>query len=200
MTRKTGKTARILPLLLALLLALSLAGCAAEGAGKRVNGGTSAVKDVLENGMKGDAGTENAGRASNVAENAPAPETAADPGAAKNEALGIDVDLTSLSGTMVYSQVYAMMTAPQDYVGKTVRMKGNYTEIHDPETKNTYYACVVQDATACCAQGIEFVPTGAYAYPADYPKEGDAVTVTGVFDTYVEGQYLYCTLRDAVMD
>lgn len=51
--------------------------------------------------------------------------------------------------------------------------------------------------TACCAQGMEFVLTDDYSYPNDYPREGDEITVTGVFDTYMEGDYMYCTLRDA---
>ena len=30
------------------------------------------------------------------------------------------VDLTALSSTMVYAEVFAMMSSPEDYVGKTV--------------------------------------------------------------------------------
>ena len=53
------------------------------------------------------------------------------------------------------------------------------------------------DATACCAQGIEFNPTDDYTYPDDFPLDGDTVTVEGEFDTYVEDGYKYCTLRNA---
>ena len=31
-----------------------------------------------------------------------------------------DVDLTNLSSTMVYSEVYNMMSTPENYIGKTV--------------------------------------------------------------------------------
>ena len=41
--------------------------------------------------------------------------------------------------------------------------------------------------------------TDNYKYPDDYPKEGDDVTVEGVFDLYKEGEYQYCTLRKATM-
>ena len=34
------------------------------------------------------------------------------------------VDLTALSSTMVYSEVSQMMTAPEKYVGKMVKMAG----------------------------------------------------------------------------
>ena len=39
---------------------------------------------------------------------------------------GVDVDLTRLSSTMVYSEVYNMMNAPGDYIGKTIKMKGQF--------------------------------------------------------------------------
>lgn len=68
------------------------------------------------------------------------------------------------------------------------------------EADTRYHACIIQDATACCAQGIEFVLRGDPQYPDGYPQEGDIITVVGSFDTYQEGQYLYCTLRDAVLE
>ena len=58
---------------------------------------------------------------------------------------------------------------------------------------------VNEDAAACCSQGIEFVLTDEYSYPDDYPEEGREICVVGVFDTYQEGGYTYCTLRDAKM-
>lgn len=33
--------------------------------------------------------------------------------------------------------------------------------------------------------------------PDDYPAEGGDICVVGVFDTYQEGEYTYCTLKDA---
>ena len=110
---------------------------------------------------------------------------------------GIDIDLTLLSSTMVYSQVYDMMMYPENYVGKTVRMSGLYTDFYDEAADKHYFACIIQDATACCAQGIEFELTDDYKYPEDYPKEDDLITVTGVFDTYMEGEAMYVTLRNA---
>ena len=110
---------------------------------------------------------------------------------------GVDVDLTVLSSTMVYSEVYNMMYYPENYIGKTVKMKGMYAGYHDESTDKYYHACIIQDATACCAQGIEFEPTDDYRYPDDYPAEGQEVCVTGVFDTYKEGENIYCTLRNA---
>ncbi|MCR5420747.1 MAG: hypothetical protein K6E98_07070 [Lachnospiraceae bacterium] len=109
----------------------------------------------------------------------------------------IDIDLTQMSSTMIYTEVYNMMVAPDEYKGKSVKMEGLFSSYFDENKKKYYYACIVQDATACCAQGIEFEPLKACVYPEDFPKEGGMVTVTGIFDSYEEEGYKYCTLREA---
>ncbi len=110
---------------------------------------------------------------------------------------GIDVDLTQLSSTMVYSEVFTIMMKPESYIGKTMKMRGLYSYFHDAMTDKDYSACVIQDATACCAQGIEFVLTDDYKYPEDYPEIDEEITVTGVFDSYQEGEYTFYTLKNA---
>lgn len=110
------------------------------------------------------------------------------------------LDLTKLSSTMVYSEVYNMMTTPEDYNGRTVTMQGQFAISEDPDSGKRYYACIIQDALGCCSQGLEFVLAGKHTYPDDYPKEGDEITVTGIFDTYEENGYTYCTLINASME
>lgn len=110
---------------------------------------------------------------------------------------GIDIDLTTMSSSMVYSQVYSMTIDPQSYIGKTVKMKGQFAYYHDETTGADYFACVVQDATACCAQGLEFSLKGEHTFPDDYPQEGEEVCVIGEFSTYEEAGYVYFTLRNA---
>ena len=100
---------------------------------------------------------------------------------------------------MVYSEVYAMMTEPENYIGKTVKMHGNFaTQEYNGQR---LYACIVQDATACCAQGLEFEPESTLSYPDDYPEPGTEITVTGTFDSYKEevdgNTYIYLVLRNA---
>jgi curli biogenesis system outer membrane secretion channel CsgG len=114
---------------------------------------------------------------------------------AAKAAQSIDVDLTQMSSTMIYSEVQNMMLKPADYVGKTVRMQGAFSVSEIGE--NRYFACIIKDATACCAQGIEFDWAGDHSYPADYPKDGSDITVTGEFTTYNEGQQQYCQLKNA---
>lgn len=112
---------------------------------------------------------------------------------------GVDVDLTQLSGTMVYAVVNEMITKPNEYIGKKVRMIGLMSIYHDEENDKTYYACIIQDATACCSQGIEFETTDEFD-PADYPKNGEIVTVVGTYDLYEENGYNYAILKDAVLE
>lgn len=111
----------------------------------------------------------------------------------------LDVDLTKLSSTMVYSEVYNMMYTPDDYIGKTVKMKGQFAYYEDPETKVQYFACIIADATACCSQGLEFILTGEHTYPNDYPELGSEITVTGTFEVYTENGFQYCRLKDAAI-
>ena len=110
----------------------------------------------------------------------------------------IDVDLTGMSATMVYAEVYNMLTSPADYLGKTVKMSGSFS-VYEEADRN-YYACLIADATACCSQGIEFVLDGDPTYPEDYPELNSLITVTGIFDTYIEDGYLYCQLLNATLE
>lgn len=113
---------------------------------------------------------------------------------------GVDVDLTQLSSTMVYSEVYNMFVSPEDYIGKTIKMKGAFSIYQDETTDKVYYTCIIADATACCSQGLEFVWKGEHKYPEDYPELDSKITVTGEFQTYEENGSLYCTLIDAEIE
>lgn len=91
----------------------------------------------------------------------------------------VDLDLTVLSSTMVYAEVYNMMSAPNDYIGKSIRIKGIFSVYQEPETQKVYCGVIVQDATACCAQGFDVVMPDGSRYPDDYPPAQSEVTVVG---------------------
>lgn len=91
----------------------------------------------------------------------------------------VDVDLTTLSSTMVYAEVFNMMLSPDDYIGKTIRITGIFSVCQDPKTKQVYCGVIVQDATACCAQGFDFVMPEELSYPQDYPDPESEITVVG---------------------
>lgn len=110
------------------------------------------------------------------------------------------LDLTKVSGTVVFGEISNMMYEPESYVGKTVKIKGNFAYMTDEETGVTYYACVVPDATACCQNGIEFIwGDGSHDF-SEYPESGKEITVEGVFRTYTEGDTEFMHLVDATLE
>lgn len=117
---------------------------------------------------------------------------------------GVDYDLTTMSKSMVYATVYQLMIDPDSYRGKTFRIMGDYYASYYEATGKYYHYCVIQDATACCAQGLEFVcGDGSRVYPDEYPVENTSIVVQGVFETYTEDdnpQVQYCRLVDATME
>jgi len=96
----------------------------------------------------------------------------------------IDVDLTALSSTMVFAEVYNIMLNPNDYTGKTMKMRGTYSSSYNAETGYYYHYVVIADTSACCQQGIGFIWNGDHAYPDDYPEENARIEVIGVFESY----------------
>jgi hypothetical protein len=62
----------------------------------------------------------------------------------------IDIDISRMSGTMVYGQVYQMVMYPSKYLGKHIKMKGIFSSYYDDELERRFYGCVIQDALACC--------------------------------------------------
>lgn len=118
---------------------------------------------------------------------------ATNPSQALSNTEGIDVDLAQLSTTMVYSQIYQMQFYPDDYVGKTVRIFGQFFIYTHPDTGEEYYTIMVIDSTGCCIQGMEFVLKEGL----EYPPVDSYVMLTGEFQTYEEYDYTYFHLVDA---
>ena len=107
-----------------------------------------------------------------------------------------DVDLTKMGSNMVYSTVYAMMNEGDSYLGKSVKASGTFEVSTDAKTGKTYYFCVVSDATACCAQGLEFLPEEGLRYPDDFPESGAPITIGGTFSRYEENGKFYRALEN----
>ena len=109
----------------------------------------------------------------------------------------IDVDLNNLNANVVYSQVFLMMTEPDKFIGKRIRMSGQFNvyaaEEGNPSGVTEYYAIIIADAQACCQQGIEFVWPG-HTYPEGFPEVKSNASVTGRFEVYEENGKKYCRL------
>ncbi len=109
----------------------------------------------------------------------------------------VQLDLSLMSGTVVYSMLSNIMYEPDKYIGQVIRLAGYYSVWEDPETGMIYHSCVIPDATACCAQGMEFVWAGEHTNPDDYPELGTDMIVTGKLESYMEGEYMYLHLVNA---
>ncbi len=188
----------LLATILAICLLLGLAGCGGgDGAGEsgdvasRTGNQSKSVNDVLQEGMAAADGTESMG----VLGSEPPAGGAFTPKGTDYKY--IDIDLTELSANMVFSEVSGMMMDPASYVGKVIKMDGIASCFYDENQGKYYFACIVQDATECCAQGIEFELKDTYTYPDDFPADGEQITVVGVFTVYEEDGFNYCTLLDA---
>ena len=57
-----------------------------------------------------------------------------------------------------------------------------FSSYFDEETEQRFYGCVIQDALACCSQGLAFELSKPRKYPKEYPAEGSVITITGDFD------------------
>ena len=114
-------------------------------------------------------------------------------GCGKNiDTSGNYIDLTNINSTMVYSQVYNMLSSPSEYKGKTIKASGTHSVYYDNATNTTYHAIIIKDALGCCSQGLEFVLSNG-----NYPKQNKYITVEGIFGTYKENGTTYCYLKSS---
>ena len=184
---------KLVSLALCTVIALLAAGCgssgsAADKAAQSSKGKT--VSDVLSQAQSSQ---------QDATDNVPPIATQVDPSKLTYPELEYeaDLDLTTMSSTMVYSEVSNMIKTPSNYMGKRIKINGTFDVYTDIKTKTFYYSCIVQDATARCKSGIEFSPKAKMTYPDDFPTVNTPITVGGVFETYKEGDTTYLRLKNA---
>lgn len=193
--------------MLACIGMLCITGCG-NSTGRKINTGTS-VNQVMElqtEKSKEEDLQENSETAGNAEENkvsagesktgTPVPtvvQRQADP--------TVDYDLTVMDRDLVYATVAQTMWEPQDYVGKTFLISGIYYTGQNEATGRTLHYCVIKDAMACCAQGMEFVWGDGSRADTEYPAEQTEILVKGTFETYQEenDDTIYCRIANAEM-
>lgn len=189
------------------LCILLITGCSNKKGtdGKGINN-TNSVDKVIDNQIANEDGKtdtmESEKALSNVESNKDTEDTISGEEDVRNTDGTVDYDLTQMSSDMVYATVYQMMVTSEEYEGKTFRIDGNFYATYYEATKKYYFYCVIQDATACCAQGMEFVwEDGSHIYSDEYPEDNAEIVVEGTFETYKEegNQNLYCRLSDAIL-
>lgn len=190
------KKAKIMLLLTGLISVSLLGGCKNSGTGSFTEDQSAAGNSAQE-----EYAQENSvSQGKKDEQNASASGNSDSGGASQRKNGETDVDLSEQSSTVVYAEVYSMMAAPENYIGRKIRIKGKFSVSHDKKKKKYCFACIVTDATACCAQGIAFEPAGNGRYPDDYPKAGKEITVTGRFAVDQEGDVTYGILKDAKIE
>ncbi len=198
---------RLIPAL-CIVLTLAFSGCSEQQPARRNINQPTGVKEVLASGIasqSSETAVETTAETTEPAETTATPITVEPPVPEERGGIhenfkgteGIDIDLTKGNANLVYAQVYSMMYTPEEYIGKKVKMQGQFTFYQDKATGKYYYACFISDAAACCTQGIEFIPSKKVKYPDDFPKVGSEISVTGVFYTYKEGDDTFAALKDA---
>lgn len=115
----------------------------------------------------------------------------------------VDIDLSVMGSNMIYATVYDMMTHPDNYVGKKIKIEGVYTNGYYDVTDKWYHYCFISDAAACCQQGLEFTWDDGSHELDEFPTDGSEIVVTGVFEIYKDNEddvYTYCQLADASLE
>lgn len=93
----------------------------------------------------------------------------------------IDYDLTEMNSDMIYATVFMVVQDPESYAGKTFKIYGNSYTFPTTEGKSMTHYCLIKDALACCAQGLEFISSNG---DEKYPDDGDEIVVTGTLESY----------------
>lgn len=103
-----------------------------------------------------------------------------------------DINISAGDTNLIYSKATEISSNYQSYLGKTIRIKGNYKV--EKSTSRNYYYCLVSDPTACCNAGFEFILKNDSAYPKN---DGEQFIVQGKLHSYQEGTNTYLELIDA---
>lgn len=190
---------KILACIICLTLAFGVTACG-KASDKDSNGDTKIISDAKnkQENSKSDTKKEVSKKEVNKKEVAgDAGKGKSSKSKSKTNGNKIDVDLNNLNANVVYSQVFLMMTEPDKFIGKRVRMSGQFNvyaaEEGNPSGVTEYYAIIIADAQACCQQGIEFVWPG-HTYPEGFPEVKSNASVTGIFEVYEENGKKYCRL------
>ncbi len=190
---------KILACIICLTLAFGVTACG-KASDKDSNGDTKIISDAKnkQENSKSDTKKEVSKKEVNKKEVAgDAGKGKSSKSKSKTNGNKIDVDLNNLNANVVYSQVFLMMTEPDKFIGKRIRMSGQFNvyaaQEGNPSGVTEYYAIIIADAQACCQQGIEFVWPG-HTYPEGFPEVKSNASVTGIFEVYEENGKKYCRL------
>ena len=193
---------KYLPVLLTLFLICAfLMSCSNVGAAQNeINNSGSKGTFVTSGGNdKENNGTANAGQQGSSDAVGEAGAGNGEPPENPAEDEDVDLDISNLSSVLVYSQVVRILDEPEQYLGKTIRIKGQYYSMFYEPTQQYCHYVVVGDASLCCQVGIEFIWNGNHNHPDDYPAEKKIIEIVGLFSSYEElGETYYALIVDDI--
>lgn len=116
----------------------------------------------------------------------------------------LSLDLTKMSATMVYAEVFNMLVMPDKYDGKLIKVRGNFSRFVPNGKTEEVTTVVVSDALACCQQGLEFKitpgsPLENQLKNQNFPEPDSEIEIIGrfVLSQTEEGfDYFYLDLKN----
>lgn len=126
-----------------------------------------------------------------------------------SELIEVDIDLTGFNANMLYAEVYNMTMSPKDYNGKMIKLNDEFArfpkdvdENGNPTSDEEIFVCIISDAMACCATGVEFIPEKESSFWTSCPEEGNKITVTGICDIFPDesGWFTVIQLDKAIVE
>ena len=95
----------------------------------------------------------------------------------------VDYDLSNYNFTMISSFFFQMLIEPETYENKTFKIKGKFQSFENEEDPAAlpYFSVIMNDATMCCQEGIDFIWEGNHKWPADYPQQDQVITIVGKY-------------------
>ena len=111
--------------------------------------------------------------------------------------MDVDIDLTILGENMMRAEVVRILSSPDEYLGKVIKIHGSYYAIPEPTIARVQNIIAVSEVDACCPPlGFEVI-VGDFdnPHPFDFPNQGTRIEVTGVFSTYEKRGLIFTIWR-----
>ncbi len=100
----------------------------------------------------------------------------------------VDINLSHFNPNLLYAEVYNMSQNPQNYIGKTIKLIGQfgYYQKFDnsgrPLPESRIPICIIGDAMGCCWIEIRLMPINEAEFFQNYPAHDSTIVITGICD------------------
>ena len=89
---------------------------------------------------------------------------------------------------MAFATVSHILTNPETYLGKKIKVRGSYTSSYNEEESKQYHSMVIEDM-GCCTQNFAFKRENNSSSPEEYPEENTLIEAVGIFAKCEEAGY-----------